>query len=143
MTLRNKRLYHGTSKKIKGDYLRPSISCRTFSNGKTFKRCDRIPKVYTTSSRDVALLFSANIPARNAKIQKDGRVFFFIKKKDLNRFKGPGWIYEVEKKGFKKGPRTKYDEYVNTKRVKIIKKIRVPNLYKHIMKNPNIVLVMR
>lgn len=140
MSLRGKSLYHGTTRKIKGDRLSPSKSCRTIK-GRKF--CDRIPKVYTTTNKDVALLFAANIPFRDAEIMKSGKVVYYIGKKDLNRFKGPGWIYKVEKKGFKKGPRRKYDEYISISQVKIVKKIFVPNLYNYIMKRPNIILVMK
>jgi len=141
MSLKGKRLYHGTSKNIKGGKLNPSKACRTFkSTGK--KICDRKPKVYTTSNEKVALLFSANIPYRDAEIQKNGKVVIFLGKKYLNYLKGPGYIYEVDKAGFKKGPRTKYDEYINNNRVKIIKKTFIPSVYKEVMKDKNIILVL-
>ena len=142
MSLKGKRLYHGTSKKIKGEYLTPSKACRVFSNGKKITRCDRIPKVYTTTNINVAALFAANIPTRDAEILKKNKVIFYLRKKDLTRLKGPGYIYEVDTKGFKKGPRTKYNEYINKKQVQIIKKVRIANLYEYIMKDKNIMLLL-
>lgn len=138
MTLRNKRLYHGTDRKIKGDRLKPSKSCRTIK-GRKF--CDRISKVYTTSNDKIALIFASQVPSVHAVIQKD-KVIFYLYKKDFDKLKSAGYIYEVEKKGFKKGPRIKYDEYVSTKSVKIIRKRFIPSVYKEIMRDKNIIVVL-
>ena len=139
MSLKGKHLYHGTPKKFKGMVLKPSKSCRVDKKGKTF--CDRRPKVFTTTNRDVALLFASKVPAKSAEIG-DGKVVYFFEKKYLNKLKGSGYIYEVDTIGFKKGPRKKYDEYISFSSVKVIKKIFVPNVYKEIMKDKNIILVL-
>ena len=138
MTLRTKRLYHGTDRKIKGDRLRPSKSCRTIK-GRKF--CDRVPKVYTTSNDKVALVFASQVPSVHAVIRKD-KVIYYIYKKDFDKLKSAGYIYEVEKKGFKKGPRTKYDEYVSKQSVKIIKKRFIPSVYKEVMRDKNIIVIL-
>jgi hypothetical protein len=138
MSLKGKRLYHGTDRKIKEDRLRPSKSCRTIK-GKKF--CDRVPKVYTTSNDKIALIFASQVPSVHAVIRGD-KVIYYLYKKDFDKLKSAGYIYEVEKKGFKKGPRTKYDEYVSKQSVKIIKKRFIPSVYKEIMRNKNIIVVL-
>jgi len=141
MSLKGKRLYHGSARTIKGNKLKPHKACRI--NIITSKKiCDRKPKVYTTSNEQVALLFASKVPYRDATIRKDGKVVIFMNKKYLNRLRNSGHIYEVDKAGFKKGPRTKYDEYVNNKKVKIINKTFIPSVYKAVMKDKNIVLVL-
>ena len=136
MSLRGKKVYHGSAKKIKSDRVIPH---KAFMYHGKKKREDRVPRIYASLNKDFASVFMIKVPI--GAFVHDDKIWLRINKKDVNKLKTSGYIYTLEGKTFKKNYRIiSNTELVSEKPAKILKREQIPNVYNYIMKNKHIKL---
>lgn len=136
MSLKGKKVYHGSTKKIKSGSIIPHKA--TMYYGKE-KRVEQVPKVYASLNKDFASVFMIKVPI--GAFVHDDKIWLRVNKKDVNKLKTSGYIYTLEGRTFKKNYRVISNaELVSEKPAKILHRELIPNIYNYIMKNKRIKL---
>lgn len=138
--IKPKVLYHGSSIDIKDAYIKPG----------------KFNRISATPDMEIAMLHTVKGVGDLNRTQISYEGLFGAKRhtlrmsgQDIENLKKPGWIYIVDTEPFElpktitvnKGDLSKIEWDAN-KKVRIIKKIRVPSLYDYMKKHPNKIKIM-
>lgn len=125
----NKYFYHGSHVDIKDKYLKP------MDDG-----FEKVPHVYVNRYKSASLKFCVKgLAVTTIWGCKNEYVWFLeIYPRTFDAFKTSGYMYYVNKTGFVKDD---YPSYTSTKKVNILRKEYIPNVYKEMRKQPNIVMI--
>lgn len=121
--------YHGSPVDIKDSYLKP------MDDGH-----EKIPHVYVNKYKSASLKFSVKGLASTTIWSCLNEYVWFLEiyPKTFDAFKTSGYMYYVKPTSFVK---EFYPSYTSTKKVEIVKRERIPNVYKEMKKQKNLVMI--
>jgi len=137
MSLKGKKVYHGSFKKIEKQILPKKATIYKGFGEDNKPTTDKTAKIYASKNKNFAIAFTINIPKRVVTMEKI--TYLVINRKDVDKLKTGAYLYTLDSKDFKKNYRfINNEELVAEKPVKILNREYIPNVYDYIMKNDNI-----